>query len=234
MLITLKRGLFLVCSCLGNLHTVEPQLLNYLLQGGDARRTWEMLITQTNLKWLLMFPVTKQSQLITKPLFQALTATGRIGPATIHTGELTSAHFRLQKPKEGGAAMLVHRAMDAVSTTLLGKNAQGCTAAGAVCSPHLLFAEPLLSFLLQTELSLCQQGALLPLNKMFCKHTRQRLCKAFCLSLAVGETESRASSMLDKSPAAESQSLSYLCFLWIPSWVGCLANSFNTLWASPF
>lgn len=70
-----------------------------------------------------MFPVTKQSQLITKPLFQALTATGRIGSATIHTGELTSAHFQLQKPKEGGAAMLVHRAMDAVSTTLLGKNA---------------------------------------------------------------------------------------------------------------
>lgn len=82
--------------------------------------------------------------------------------------------------------------------------------------------------------SLCQQGALLPLNKMFCKHTRQRLCKAFCLSLAVGETESRASSMLDKSPAAESQSQSYLCFLWIPSWVGYLANSFNTLWASLF
>lgn len=129
MVSTLKRGLFLVCSCLGNLHMVEPQLLNYLLQGGDARRTWEMLIAQTNLKWLLMFPVTKQSQLITKPLFQALTATGRIGPATIHTGELTSAHFQLQKPKEGGAAMLVHRAMDAVSTTLLGKNAQRCNAA---------------------------------------------------------------------------------------------------------
>lgn len=74
MLITLKLELFLVCRCPGNLHTVEPQLLNDLLQGGDARRTWEMLITWTNLKWLLMFPITKQSQLITKPLFQALTA----------------------------------------------------------------------------------------------------------------------------------------------------------------
>lgn len=45
------------------------------------------------------------------------------GPATIHISELTSAHFQLQKPKEGGAPVLVHRAMDAVSRTLLGKNA---------------------------------------------------------------------------------------------------------------
>lgn len=35
MLITLKLGLFQVCSCL-----VEPRLLNYLLHGGDARRIW--------------------------------------------------------------------------------------------------------------------------------------------------------------------------------------------------
>lgn len=71
-----------------------------------------------------MFPVTKQFQLITNPLSQALTATGGIGPATIHIGELTSAHFQLQTPKEGGAPVLVHRATDAVSTTLLGKNAK--------------------------------------------------------------------------------------------------------------
>lgn len=65
-----------------------------------------MLITQTNLKRLLMFPVTKQFQLITNPLSQALTATGGIGAATIHIGELTSAHFQLQTPKEGGAPVL--------------------------------------------------------------------------------------------------------------------------------
>lgn len=43
MLSILQTELFQVCSCLGNLHAVEPglqpELLNHLLHGGDARRT---------------------------------------------------------------------------------------------------------------------------------------------------------------------------------------------------
>lgn len=43
MLSILQTELFQVCSCLGNLHAVEPglqpELLDHLLHGGDARRT---------------------------------------------------------------------------------------------------------------------------------------------------------------------------------------------------
>lgn len=172
-----------------------------------------------------MFPLTKHSQLITNPLHQALTATGRTGSTMLHMNKLTSACFQFQAPREGSALVLTS------------PQSQGCSFSNparqrinkAAMLPVLCLLSLPIIYLAFSFLSSSSRVPVYPWIRCFVNTSGRDCAMLSILVLIVGEDGTQASNMLDKNPAAEPHPSPMLCFLWIPSCIGYLAISFNTL-----
>lgn len=156
-----------------------------------------------------MFPVTKQAQLITKPLFQTLTATGGIDPATIHIGELTSA-LSTPNTKRRGCSCVSPQSHGHSFNSPARQECVGCTAMTLFALltyylPSLFF--PFFFRALKWNLQNSYSASRVPFYPWIRCSVNTSGSYSAKLSVSVwqwGKTEPRASGMLDKSPAAES------------------------------